>query len=565
MKIIVLVSLLFSLNIYCLHAQNIISSVSTNFTIIDASVKNEFEYTLVQMGHNLFYFQKKSKENVIIFKNLITLKNEEYLGNLDFYFSRIYIDDNDNSYICGSIPGFTLINNKLIDSPFVFIKRGVRLFSDTTYDYFGVLKFDSKGHLATKIKLNGYGIYTNSVCTDEQGNIYFGGIHFYTSIKSNGIVSLAAPYTTHVGPIFISKADKFGQVQFITSFPGYYFSKLEKIVYDKISNQLFVAGHYAGRIIFENDTLTTPAKRSSQFFLACFDPVTFKYKWNIHAKASFSILYDFAMDNETIYAPVVFYPPFIFENKTYNTSENAHTMFFQVSKNGTTKNLQILSDSNSIEVWRISHDWDEKLIVGGLFRQKQIKLGKNLLINQSDPEPQSFTDERLPDGFFAKMTKSGQFISAYKLGGQDYDWINSIYADEQRNTYHIFPRLKLQLPDDPPYPYKFGRHDLSFQAGLRSTHIIFQDELDVSIREIPVDIKINLFPNPVSQNFITIQSENLLNGTLSVINLLGQDIKGQKFFGSRINLDITDISNGIYFLKLETNGGFVTKKFVVSK
>lgn len=69
----------------------------------------------------------------------------------------------------------------------------------------------------------------------------------------------------------------------------------------------------------------------------------------------------------------------------------------------------------------------------------------------------------------------------------------------------------------------------------------------------------NLYPNPVD-NEIHISSADHYSYNLSVYNSLGQLIKENT--QSTGNMDVSELSSGIYFIKIKTVNGLVTKKFI---
>jgi hypothetical protein len=79
--------------------------------------------------------------------------------------------------------------------------------------------------------------------------------------------------------------------------------------------------------------------------------------------------------------------------------------------------------------------------------------------------------------------------------------------------------------------------------------------------------EINIFPNP-AKNSIAISFQGLKNALsdLFIYNSLGELVL-QKSFSQGLSevsyqLDISDLVNGIYFLKVQSSGGFLHKKFV---
>ena len=70
-------------------------------------------------------------------------------------------------------------------------------------------------------------------------------------------------------------------------------------------------------------------------------------------------------------------------------------------------------------------------------------------------------------------------------------------------------------------------------------------------------LKIKIFPNPV-HDILTIQSED------SIESLILYSIRGKKLMEIRFRnkIDVSHLSDGIYFLRIKVNNGFANLKFV---
>ncbi len=73
----------------------------------------------------------------------------------------------------------------------------------------------------------------------------------------------------------------------------------------------------------------------------------------------------------------------------------------------------------------------------------------------------------------------------------------------------------------------------------------------------------NIYPNPTS-NRITIEVANESEGAvhLKLFNINGQQLINKYITGSRIDLDISFLQQGIYFITLQTRDEILTKKFI---
>ena len=73
---------------------------------------------------------------------------------------------------------------------------------------------------------------------------------------------------------------------------------------------------------------------------------------------------------------------------------------------------------------------------------------------------------------------------------------------------------------------------------------------------------VHVYPNPVS-DYVNI--ELLSNANISlieIINIQGRIVKRQKTANDQKSLDVRDLPNGIYIIKMDTDNGFVMKKLI---
>ena len=73
--------------------------------------------------------------------------------------------------------------------------------------------------------------------------------------------------------------------------------------------------------------------------------------------------------------------------------------------------------------------------------------------------------------------------------------------------------------------------------------------------------KFSVYPNP-AKDFLTIDSRNINISSVNVFNVLGTKVLERKELNDN-KLDVSSLSNGIYFLKISADNASVTKKFIV--
>jgi PKD repeat protein len=72
---------------------------------------------------------------------------------------------------------------------------------------------------------------------------------------------------------------------------------------------------------------------------------------------------------------------------------------------------------------------------------------------------------------------------------------------------------------------------------------------------------VTLFPNPAKE-FITVQSTSYIKD-INIYNENGQIVINQTINAKTITINTTGLSDGIYYLKANTNSGSIIKKFVI--
>ena len=72
----------------------------------------------------------------------------------------------------------------------------------------------------------------------------------------------------------------------------------------------------------------------------------------------------------------------------------------------------------------------------------------------------------------------------------------------------------------------------------------------------------NIFPNPASDN-ITISTNQEIT-EVNIYNILGVNVYNEQFTinNSQLNVNISDFSNGVYFIKVKTEEGEIVKRFI---
>ncbi|MEI6489222.1 MAG: T9SS type A sorting domain-containing protein [Bacteroidota bacterium] len=84
----------------------------------------------------------------------------------------------------------------------------------------------------------------------------------------------------------------------------------------------------------------------------------------------------------------------------------------------------------------------------------------------------------------------------------------------------------------------------------------------IGIDEILEQNNVSVYPNPAS-NTITIESTKCKVQSIKIYNVLGEQVNSLKLTGnSKIEIDVSNLTQGVYFVEVETEKGIVRKKFV---
>jgi len=140
-------------------------------------------------------------------------------------------------------------------------------------------------------------------------------------------------------------------------------------------------------------------------------------------------------------------------------------------------------------------------------------------------------------------------------GYSSYEWKNTAFSQTLANTqtYAVFPAN-----------YGIGTHEFyvltTNESGCISTdtiRITFQD--CSGIDEMPTK-ELKAYPNPAT-NLLTIECP-VTHASLSISNLLGQEVVRQPINDKVSEIDISKLGKGVYFVKVEGKEGVVVKRFL---
>ena len=83
-----------------------------------------------------------------------------------------------------------------------------------------------------------------------------------------------------------------------------------------------------------------------------------------------------------------------------------------------------------------------------------------------------------------------------------------------------------------------------------------------STRNLATNINLSIYPNPTQGNLLINTFEKIIS--ISVCNIVGKEVISNAKFNN-YQLDLNQLSNGIYLIRISTENGKITKKIILSK
>ena len=117
---------------------------------------------------------------------------------------------------------------------------------------------------------------------------------------------------------------------------------------------------------------------------------------------------------------------------------------------------------------------------------------------------------------------------------------------------------------EPQTSYYFDYTDNTWYYTTSNVMVRMNFDPALSIENFSQETGISLFPNPAS-NEITVEVVKEITATLSILDSKGMLLGSYMLNGLSQSIDITNLSNGIYFILLSDGKSTSTRKFVVNK
>ena len=117
----------------------------------------------------------------------------------------------------------------------------------------------------------------------------------------------------------------------------------------------------------------------------------------------------------------------------------------------------------------------------------------------------------------------------------------------------------------PTVPYSTAQ----FRYGLLMTNleagdIVYVDDLSASVEVLSIDENtienVSLYPNPASNK---VNIKTLEGAYIEIYNILGKLVKSEKTLSNDHSLNVSNLSKGVYLVRLESKGKSTTKKLII--
>lgn len=114
-------------------------------------------------------------------------------------------------------------------------------------------------------------------------------------------------------------------------------------------------------------------------------------------------------------------------------------------------------------------------------------------------------------------------------------------------------------------------YGMSLQGGINNGGIIFKYGIETGIAENNTETDFSVYPNP-SNGIFTLNfsptkyaQDKPGKGTVIICNVLGEKIYQSEIYKLQSEIDLSNQPSGIYFLKVKTEQGIVSKKISINK
>jgi len=417
------------------------------------------------------------------------------------------------------------------------------------FDMF-VVKLNSAGSVRWAKRAGGAGDDQGvAVAADKHGSVFVGAIFTSTSVVV-GSTTLNNASSSATNDILIAKYDSTGNVSWAKRAGGTEEDYINSVAADGSGN-LIVAGSFTSTsIAFGSFTCFNSTASFTDAFVAKYNTSGTALWANSGAGQSDDVAEAVIADTSGNYFVTgAFKSDTLTFNGTQliNAGAGLDDIFLLKYDNG--GNLLWAQSAGTLDdevAYSVATDVAGNCYLGGSFQGANLTFGSTTLTN-------SFPGKL--DLFVAKYSKTGGVLWARSTGGQYSDAANSITTDISGNTYvaGYFESTSIV----------FGPSTLT-NSGVSSNSFLARLAVSVGMENfVRENNQLKIYPNPVSQ-LITIEiPPEVAGGKIIISDLLGKEIISSAIsVGKEMNLDVSSLSKGVYFLQLRTEENNYCEKII---
>jgi len=140
---------------------------------------------------------------------------------------------------------------------------------------------------------------------------------------------------------------------------------------------------------------------------------------------------------------------------------------------------------------------------------------------------------------------------------------NTSYTDFVNTNDYVYYVVEIVTAADcRESAQQVAQRSSAMSSGAIRSNIVTNNPGGVTkLENIPAENSIQIYPNPV-RNELRIENGAIKIESVEIFNLTGNSIDKFLTSNSQIQINVSHLASGVYFVKIETDRGIVTKKFV---
>lgn len=490
---------------------------SLTFILAKLHPNGDFSWAVCADSSNNWYF------------DVLTISTDQY-GNVyaagDFEF---------NPLILGP---YTLVN----DSP-----------STSAFGQMFLVKYDRNGNLQWAKNIGSPGAFPYDIVSDSYGNIFIVGGYNAPHI----VFGTTTFNSTSFLPTFFLKVNVNGNVSWAKSFLGLYGDDFSCVTIDQNDNPILGGNFSAPLIAFDSDTLTNVGGDNT--FLTKYD-------------SSGNVIWATCSQGSAFTKPVsVTTDPAgeIFNTGIYHGTNAIFGSDTLWGNDSTTYTFTAKYNSSGIPQWVRKGDGTQPYSItadneGSAYISEGCQINIDSVVHADtlmfDSFPIYFKEGSKDPMYFVKYDSDGNVVCGTSLtsGGDDQ---NAIVDGGNGNIYIVgdFFETQFIVGND-----TFIRD--SMQGLVSENLFVAKYNCDIAEEISPVKeiSNFNIFPNPTNDLVIIYLNGNSSSKNLQLFNSLGQKLRTIKITREKTEIDVSNFSSGIYYIKIiSSDGKSEVRKLVV--